>query len=203
MIRTNGKGEAYYMCPRCTSVYKISGITERIPYYVFEDDKVEGVHLFDFVFPCKTCGNLSNENIDPNIIREIAIMNRKGFVTHSCCEGHDDNTGPDFYIAFSVDRKYVGKMNDIIKQIPEEWELSKRGFRSYVLRVKLTNWYIGLEFEKDGTFKFDSMISEDEYTKKKKRYLKQFKEIIKSLPTLHGEKINNRVVPIEYKVRSI
>ena len=82
--------------------------------------------------------------------------------------------------------------------------INKRVERGYVLRVNMSNWFEKFEYtnEDKSEFLWENPISSKEYEKKKKRYLKEFTKIVKSLPELNS-KINNRVVPVEIKVKSI
>lgn len=223
MIRTNGKGEAYYMCPRCNKLYKITGIDKPIPNYFFEERDGEGypVGYYDVNFDvrcfCDSTHKTQLVNIDPNIAREIVIMNRKGYKTYFCCEGHDDKfdvCSRDFYVAFSIHKNQLEKVLDFGKEIPKDWVLkreylsgfaNKRGDRGLVLCVFMGNWFKEFSYsDKDeNEFIYGEPISSKEYEKKKKRYLKEFKEIVKSLPNLSLNDFNNRVPVIEFKVKSI
>lgn len=210
-IKMNEKNEAFYMCPKCTAVYKLTGIDKEIPN--FEIENYDGYFISEFVLRCAHCGESMLVDIDPNIFRDIVIMNRKGYKTYFCCESHhNDFDIPDFYVAFSVHKTQTNDIDHLIKTLPSDWVLekgslplvNKRVERGYVLRVNMSNWFEKFEYtnEDKSEFLWENPISSKEYEKKKKRYLKEFTKIVKSLPELNG-KINNRVVPVEIKVKSI
>lgn len=112
IMRTNDKGEAYYLCPKCNKLYKITGITKPIPIYDFisvdQNGETPGYYDADFVMKCACDPSWETDlvNIDPNIAREIVILNRKGYKTYFCCEGHGMKD-PDFYVVFVIPKKQI------------------------------------------------------------------------------------------------
>lgn len=56
------------------------------------------------------------ENIDDNIIDDIIILNKKGYKTVACCEGHKKRPVFDFYIMF---------MNTLDVDTPKSFKISK------------------------------------------------------------------------------
>lgn len=217
-MRTNKKGEAYYLCPKCNKLYKVVGITKTIPNYVFvsvdENGNPPGYFDADFNIKC-LCNNdfrCRLVDIDPNIAREIVILNRKGYKTHFCCEGHGMKDNPDFYVAFTIPKV---RFEEIINTItfPKDWEMKygkfscsiKKGFCKAILRVSMKTYFEKFEYddEEENSFSYDNPISDEEYIKIHRRHLREFKEIVKSLPNLTGEKLNNRVSIIQYDVKLI
>lgn len=64
---------------------------------------------------CK-CEKPRLENIDDNIIDDIIILNKKGYKTVACCEGHKESPVFDFYIMF---------MSILECEIPKSFKISK------------------------------------------------------------------------------
>lgn len=52
--------------------------------------------------PC-SCGKGYLVEIDDNIFDDIIMLNKKGYKTIYCCEGHRENTLFDMYIMFGED----------------------------------------------------------------------------------------------------
>lgn len=220
MIRINTKGEAFYLCPKCNQLYKVTGI-KTVPIYQFvytdEANKQIGYYDADFHIWCRCGSPWKNElvSIDPDIAREIVLLNRKGYKTHFCCEGHfSDDDCPDFYIVFSVDRILCKQTIENIRNIlSDDWVIRREIIHAIdtrktcrlVLRVDMKNWFKGFRYtnEVKTEFEYDELISESEFTKKHKRYLKEFKQMVNSLPNISNEPLNNRVHIIEYPVKEV
>lgn len=96
---------------------------------------------------------------------------------------------------------------------PKDWEMRQedfswpieKGFVGVSLRVFMGTYFGKFKYDDQSKRSFSCVdpISDDEWRKMHKRHLKEFKEIVKSLPNLSSGKFNNRVSVIEYGVRLI
>ena len=74
---------------------------------------------------CPSCGKDydcdSYDVIDPNILRTIETLNKKGYTTWSSCEGHENYSGSYIYFKNKDDEEIL-----ITNPLPDSWYLSKR-----------------------------------------------------------------------------
>ena len=69
--------------------------------------------------------------LDGNIAKTISILNKKGYTTKFCCEGHKEYAG---YIYFSNNVfPYIEKMN-----VPDSWYIDTKNLskNKFVIRAK-------------------------------------------------------------------
>ena len=145
-------GSIAYMCPHCFNIIMAHG-SRKLDYEFDTDD----VWVSSYVgYTCKKCKNEIYETIelDPNIASMISKLNKKGYTTAFCCEGHTsikyENT--DAYIMFNA-----LKMDP--NNIPKYW-------------------YVDYEYDNGFTIRCDNT----KYSKTK--YLKSLDEWVDSLPEL-------------------
>ena len=131
------KGKMVLMCPKCFSTYIIE--VDRKIYANYSIEK--GNRIFpcsNFIGLCKKCG-LYGEfiEIDGNIGKTIEILNKKGYYTKFCCEGHKKNkkeyTDLQSYIYFSNNLEY---MNVIKEYLPKSWYIDYDDMRENRLSIR-------------------------------------------------------------------
>lgn len=74
-----------------------------------------------YTFQCPHCGhkNVVDYLIDPNIVESIALLNKKGYTTEFCCEGHEEKA--DSYAAYV--RFAAGVTIDLVRYpLPFPWK---------------------------------------------------------------------------------
>lgn len=122
------------MCPYCFSLYRIKTsykLVSKLEYdpCILEDDYEEVpniesyiVDLKYYMHKCVNCNAREVELIilDNNIAPSISLLNKKGFYTNFCCEGHLYDNGV-------IDTSYIYFKNDCIMKyldhLPKPWEL--------------------------------------------------------------------------------
>ena len=122
------KGHISCMCPKCFNVYDIKINYELYTLSKTDDHicislKVNGI--------CKECNTYTNMIIlDGNIAKTISILNKKGYTTRFCCEGHKEYT--DCYIYFSNNvYQYIEKMN-----IPDSWYIDEEDYHNNMCIIR-------------------------------------------------------------------
>lgn len=84
-----------------------------------------GLHISfpRYNFICQECGfhNEFEGFIDPNILKCIALLNKKHYITRCCCEGH--YLTDDAYIQFEERYEYIEK-----NKPPYPWGLDKNSY---------------------------------------------------------------------------
>ena len=77
---------------------------------------------------CPNCkGYFEQIIVDPNIIESISILNKKGFYTEFCCEGHDNEYPPSGYIKF---RSRL--ILEYLDKLPSSWYHDIRDNNKYI-----------------------------------------------------------------------
>lgn len=125
------EGVISLMCPHCYNITEVS-INNDIHSSVtnFEKSRIEtNVCISYFSDKCDNCGieNIDYIEIDASISDIISKLNKKGYITRFCCEGHIDNHEVDYedddveygnggYIYFMFDhiRKFEYIMPDLM-----------------------------------------------------------------------------------------
>ena len=128
-------GTIALMCPKCYNITYINGSYNT-------DFKYNDINLccnISMSYFCKYDNQIVfGIELDPNIAEAIAMLNKKGYITKFCCEGHTKNGKPTCtpYILFES-----GNLLDKIK-LPETWELE------YQFSPRETNTIIRSNLEK-------------------------------------------------------
>ena len=94
-------GKLALMCPHCYEICMLD-MDRKLKYNVKDDCKI--TTFTKFFGKCKHCHEFADYiEIDGNIAKTIKILNRKGYFTKFCCEGHD-----------KVKRKRWQKINSLL-----------------------------------------------------------------------------------------
>ena len=137
-------GTLALMCPRCYHIEKYNVIANgKIAISPINSTNVQVSPFIRISHyndgPCPECGNDNYDliEIDPNIADTISILNRKGFHTAFCCEGHGDY-GTMGYIYFV--RKYI--MEKYIGTLPPTWYVDLDDIRRehFIIRSESSNY---------------------------------------------------------------
>lgn len=130
-------GDLALMCPACYDITHIHDFYyENIIRSEYCGTKIAILDQLPILVDCDKCGyNELAIALDPNIAETISILNKKGYITKECCEGHDENL---FYSCTNVDSKpYVLFHYGIsINDVPKFWKLkiTKDGFFKLVVK---------------------------------------------------------------------
>ena len=130
-------GDLALMCPACHDITYIHNFYyENIIKSSQCCDKITIPDQLPIQINCDKCDyNGFAIAIDPNIADTISILNKKGYITKECCEGHGENL---FYSCTNVDSKpYVLFHYGIsINDVPKFWKLkiTKDGFCKLVVK---------------------------------------------------------------------
>lgn len=130
-LHRSASGTIAYMCPKCYNILYANGkydfnIKTNIDFYV---DMVFG-------YNCPNCeNNIQAIELDPNIADDISILNKKGYKTKYCCEGHisDHQYISAPYIYFN------NTHDDIAKNLPKTWYVDNDGYNGFVIRADINN----------------------------------------------------------------
>lgn len=137
-------GTLALMCPRCYHIEKYN-VTANGKISISQTNSTN-TRVLPFIgisyyndSACPECGNDNHDliEIDPNIADTISILNRKGFHTAFCCEGHGDNDTLA-YIYFV--RKYI--MEKYIGTLPLTWYVDLDDIRRghFIIRSESSNY---------------------------------------------------------------
>lgn len=147
-------GKIALMCPIC---YDIKYVDININILV---NKKDICCMLKYCSVCDNCkSNCEFIELDPNIAEAISILNKKGYRTIFCCEGHDDN---EAYIYFNS--LYENAIMKIIKNIDKLYGSS---------------WFIDKEDYENG-----KLILRVTKGSKKTKYLKELKDWADELPDI-------------------
>lgn len=130
-------GDLALMCPACYDITHIHDFYyENIIRSEYCGTKIAILDQLPIRVDCDKCDyNGFAIALDPNIAETISILNKKGYITKECCEGHDENL---FYSCTNVDSKpYVLFHYGIsINDVPKFWKLkiTKDGFFKLVVK---------------------------------------------------------------------
>lgn len=105
------RGMVAFMCPHCLGLtYLKGGLTINL-----QNEAGNPIHAeIKYQVTCNECGEYyetTEEPLDPNIAPVIMMLNRKGYETVACCEGHKYPAGMNvgacqFYIKFKEFKYY-------------------------------------------------------------------------------------------------
>lgn len=162
------KNMAYigFMCPDCYD-YTIDKFKFGLSITEQNNDKFSlikpkrEIPPMGYVHGCPNCGGVDSLiAIDPNIIKVISILNKKGYKTKYCCEGHNCDSIPQAYIYFEKDFGSSPEefKNAIIYDLPITWyfdlvsykELNHLTIRSEYINhneamIDILNWALNLK----------------------------------------------------------
>ena len=126
-------GTIAYMCPHCYNIIYMNGKT----YSSISSSNIDDFYLnINLTFMCPFCENrVAGIELDPNIADDIGILNKKGYITKYCCEGHisDHQYISAPYIYFN------NTHDDIAKNLPKTWYVDNDGYDGFVIRADINN----------------------------------------------------------------
>ena len=151
------RGYIGIMCPSCFSYDIIKRNIVTNIYFHEQSSQLNNIAVtttsnMTYTGDCPKCGFTQFIEVDPNIVKAISILNKKGYHTRFCCEGHYKGVKCNTYI-------YFVHCYNIFDTLPMSWELDlddmKRG--QTVIRTfskspeynkealfDITNWAMGL-----------------------------------------------------------
>ena len=190
-IRIGRNGFRSLMCPDC---YNMITIYSRNNIVFDKNDKFEGLESeLKYYGTCSVCGNDGEMiELDANIAPTIQLLNKKGYTTKFCCEGHLEFN--PYYGAPEISNAYIyfahNEQQHVLKYypLPKSWVnttfvdvLDNIGF---VIRDKFTRDAVTACDEEE----FDAMKTWEEWDKGKS--MRDIYEWANSLPNLtKGENI--------------
>ena len=134
-IKIINSGTLAYMCPHCYNIIYINGKTYSS--ISTSSSIIDNFYLdINLIFMCSFCENRVNGiELDPNIADDISILNKKGYKTKYCCEGHisDHQYISAPYIYFN------NTHDDIAKNLPKTWYVDNDGYDGFVIRADINN----------------------------------------------------------------
>ena len=129
-------GKLALMCPNCYGICMLN-MDRKLKYTVKDDCKIS---TFTKIFgDCKHCHKFADYiEIDGNIAKTIKILNRKGYFTKYCCEGHDKVKRKNdkvslAYIYFKNDLTYL---EFIEKVLPNSWYIDQNDINKNKLIIR-------------------------------------------------------------------
>lgn len=134
-IKIINSGTLAYMCPHCYNIIYINGKTYSS--ISTSSSIIDNFYLdINLIFMCSFCENRVNGiELDPNIADDISILNKKGYITKYCCEGHISD-----HQYISAPYIYFNNMHcDIAKNLPKTWYVDNDGYDGFVIRGDINN----------------------------------------------------------------
>jgi len=131
------KGKIALICPECFATYMLY-VNRKIKASInVKDDNYLNIYLGFGAF-CDKCGfSGSFIEVDGNLGTTIEILNRKGYYTNFCCEGHKKNkkhsTIAQAYIYFKQDLKYFYTIKEYL---PKTWYIDNNDFEQSKLIIR-------------------------------------------------------------------
>jgi len=181
----NIKKTKNFFCRKCLTSYIIPTEYKNEIVNLTENIKIDQ-HL-NFTYKCCKCGH-DAEEIDEKMFYNVIKLNKMGFYTDYCCEGHsedDKNMDSGTYIKFlSFDERFC----DDFRKMDEEKHLYLKSFLEREIRNHpLLNFEISkydhsisidMNYNSD---EFDRYIDDKGFEYVKTETLSQFDELIKKL----------------------
>lgn len=128
-IRNAASGTIAYMCPYCYDIIYINGSYNLN--FKFHRDNI--YPKLTITYRCKVCNNIvEGIELDPNIAETISILNKKGYYTKYCCEGHYENKKPN-----STPYIYFDRFSPNEDSLPNGWYIDKDFKNNHTIRAKL------------------------------------------------------------------
>lgn len=127
-IASNLQGTLALMCPKCYDLTYID-----IEYNIKIKSKIYGHNISISRDPkiqmtCKNCHWYDDAILlDPNIAETISLLNKKGYTTEYCCEGHNGVKYNYDNEDYEVDTGYISFYENIdidADSLPESWYLA-------------------------------------------------------------------------------
>lgn len=128
----NGKTHTRYgtiglMCPHC---FHVVYATINLSCYVSITSKRGHIDVLqNTVYEtdiCESCGKYAKLiELDPNIAETISLLNKKGYLTKFCCEGHNEQRDDNGYVYFE-DRS----IEDYLYTLPISWYIDLEDIRN-------------------------------------------------------------------------
>ena len=169
-LHMNGRTHTQYgtigfMCPHCFHVFYATinfscyvsitskkGFIEVLQNTAYETDE------------CESCGKYTNLiEVDPNIAETISLLNKKGYLTKFCCEGHNERRIKDDGYIYFEDRS----IGNHLHTLPISWYMDLSLIKNCIL---------------EGNSKMGYIIRCDSFNKAEAIY--DINQWAKSLPTL-------------------
>ena len=179
-LKFTESGNIGIMCPCCNycDIIQINTTALTNMRYFKDKDTCEysvGIQPSIHALECPDCGryNLEMIQIDPSIVNIISILNRKGYYTAFCCEGHPDEWDDEEKAYIQVNPYILFNDRTILEYIdtlPLSWYLDYDQFMTsepaYRMRpcirseycqqdeaiVELTKWVLSLPKQKINSF---------------------------------------------------
>lgn len=122
-------GKLALMCPYCYETHMINNDN----YEIFASTKFNGI--------CKYCHNSVNFiEIDGNLGKTIKILNRKGYITKFCCEGHDKikHKKDGISLAYIYFDNGIMYLEFIKNSLPDSWYIDQGELNDgkFIIRAK-------------------------------------------------------------------
>lgn len=133
-IGSKASGTIAFMCPKCYNVELFEG---KIGCVLTPKRKLKKKDIYEYLmldmsisYKCTSCEEYAEQIfLDPNIAIAISILNKKGFYTVFCCEGHHETTIETKDKRLSQENPYIYFKDDtILSYISGDFPLPKTWF---------------------------------------------------------------------------
>lgn len=128
------KGKLGLMCPLCYNISIIKIDKKMKIKYNKNNNNIRLISFFDG--DCKGCKqHVIYTKIDGNIAKTIKTLNKKGYYTDFCCEGHKGHNSCNAYINFANSDGY----KNIKSILPDSWYIDIEDLREdnrLIIRAK-------------------------------------------------------------------
>lgn len=152
----NKENKVMYMCPNCYS------ISEKPVEHICEEHKFIN-------HSSRGKRNKYEIELDANIAPAISQLNRKGYKTNFCCEGHFDSTHA--YIGFDPSVVNKDNIQELLSNLPS-WEIDEDTYRNSIevhIRPKIHDFMYGMEKTEENKMAYEFI---------KRQYLKQLNDAV-------------------------
>jgi hypothetical protein len=134
-------GYVYLMCPECGHMTKCIISSSTIIDSKSSISKQDMLIDTTFSGECKKCSAyVTFDEIDANIAKTIKILNRKGYRTEYCCEGHIESDAYDGRVGFAPPYIFFShyEYTKVLKlyPLPETWVLCITEDKEFIIRDK-------------------------------------------------------------------
>lgn len=132
-------GDGAFMCPVCKSISYLK-MKSNIDLQNVDHPECEILFGVTYQITCYSCHSefTADDPMDPNIAPIISLLNKKGYQTKFCCEGHsvnDNKPGSLFYIFF----KDTGYYDHIENSLPDKFYIDHNSYKQgkLIIRAKV------------------------------------------------------------------